>query len=194
MVITGFMIHKLGKNFDVAVQRGHPDGCGGLASLGNLCLWNALVLSPGGIFYSARFFFDNISSYEEFHYFSLLAILGVASISFFVPIWNIHKIMVAKRNLIQKQLDKLGQSINSLSRDLLEKSNQLHPKESEKMTKKLEGLHKIYKANQTIPVWPFNTQTLAKFITSQILPLLSLLGLSEPIINIVKSLTTFFAN
>jgi len=193
MIVTGLMIYRLSDKFDIIVQRGHPDGCGGLAPLGNLCLWNALVLSPGGIFYGSRFFFDNIISFKEFHYFSLLMILLVATFSFFAPIWDVHKIMTAKRDLILQQLDELGHSINLLSRDLLDKSSQLDPKESEKMTKKLENLNQIYKANQTIPVWPFNTQTLIKFITSQIVPLLSLLGLGEPIIAIVKSLTTFFA-
>jgi len=194
MVVIGLMIRKLGYAFDFTLQRGHPDGCEGLAPLGNLCLWNALILSPAGIYLSARLFLVNYVHYQDVLYFSLFVIITIAGISFFAPLWNIHKIMVEKKEVIRRQLDQLGQDIHRLSWELLNRGNEMDPAESEKTAKKLERLNQIYKDNQTIPTWPFNTKTLARFVTSQIVPILSLAGLGQPIIELVNNLTGFLVS
>jgi len=191
MIVIGLMIHKLGFKFDLALQRGHPDGCEGLAPLGNLCLWSALTLSPAGIYLSARVVFDEFGYYLDLLYFLLFVIIAIASVSFFAPIWNVHKIMITKRETIRRHLDQLGQDINRLSWDLLHQGHGMDPVESEKIAKKLERLNQIYKDNQAIPVWPFNTRILARFVTSQIVPLLSLVGLGQPIVEITSNLMSF---
>ena len=189
MVILGLSVHKLGKEFDLTLQRGHPDGCEGLAPLGNICLWNAIIISPAGIYLSARLVLGDY--FQEYLYFLLIVVLAIAGISFFAPLWNIHKIMVAKKDEIYQQLNQLSQSINQLSRELLNRGSHLDPTESEKIGKKLDSLHKIYMNNQKIPVWPFNTRILARFVTSQIVPLLSLIGLGQPIIEIIGNIIKF---
>ncbi len=50
MLVIGVQVWKLGKRFDLNPQLGHPDTCGGLEPLGNLCLWNALILALPGVF------------------------------------------------------------------------------------------------------------------------------------------------
>jgi len=192
MIVIGFMIRRFGQSFNLSLQRGHPDGCEGLAPLGNICLWNALILSPAGIYLSIRLI--SYDSYHELIYFLLAVIIAIASLSFFTPIWNIHKIMVEKKEVVRRQLDQLGQDIHRLSWELLNRGNEMDPAESEKTAKKLERLHQIHKDNQTIPTWPFNTKTLARFVTSQIVPILSLVGLGQPIIELVNNIIGFLIN
>ena len=189
MVVIGLTIHKLGKEFNLTLQRGHPDGCEGLAPLGNICLWNAIVISPAGIYLSARLVL--VDYFQEYLYFLLIVVLAIAVISFFAPLWNIHKIMVVKRDEINYQLNQLSQHINLLSRELLNKGSKLDPNETENIGKKLDSIHKIYKNNQRIPVWPFNARILARFVTSQIVPLLSLMGLGQPIVEIIGNIIKF---
>lgn len=186
MVVIGLTVHKLGREFDLTLQRSHPDGCEGLAPLGNLCLWNAIIISPAGIYLSARLVL--VDYFQEYLYFLLIVVLVIAVISFFAPLWNIHKVMAGKRDEINQQLNELSQNINLLSRELLDKGNILDPKEIETIEKKLDSLHKIYKDNQRIPVWPFNTSILARLVTSQIVPLLSIIGLGQPIVEFIGNI------
>jgi hypothetical protein len=191
MIIIGYQIRQLSKEFDLTLQLGHPDGCAGLAPLGNLCLWNALIVSPAGIDLGGWLIFGN-TSYQGLLYFLLFVVMVIASVSFFAPLWNVHQIMLAKRDAVRQQLDQLGESINHLTRELLDRVDELDPSESEKLAKKLDRMRQTYLDNQQISTWPFNTRTLAKFITSQLVPLLSLTGLGEPIKEVIFRLVDFF--
>jgi hypothetical protein len=50
MLVVAVNVWQLARKFDLALKLGHPDRCGGLEPLGDLCLWNALVVSVAGIF------------------------------------------------------------------------------------------------------------------------------------------------
>src|SRR5579885_2171759 len=50
MVVVGIQVSRLGKLFGLRPQLGHPDQCGGLEPLGDLCLWNALIVSVAGLY------------------------------------------------------------------------------------------------------------------------------------------------
>jgi len=190
MIVVGYEIGQIGKKFDIALQLGHPDGCAGLAPLGNLCLWNALIICPAGIDLGCWLIFGD-TGYQGLLYILLFVVMVIASVSFFVPLRNIHHTMVIKRDLIRQQLDQLGENMNQLARRLLEQASELDAAESEKIAKKLERMRQTYAENQRIPTWPFDTKTLVQFITSQIVPLLSLTGLGQPIKDIVFRLVDF---
>lgn len=200
MIVAGYQIWQMGMKFDLALQLGHPDRCGGLSPIGNLCLWNALIVSTAGVHLGGWIilgpilpeqYSDLAAWYTPLFSTLLLVPLAVAAISFFLPLWSVHQIMVAKRALIQRQLDQLGQSINHLARELLDRADELDPVESEKMARKLERMQQIYRENQHISVWPFNTRILAKFTTSQIVPLLGLTGLGQPVLKAIAGLLDF---
>jgi hypothetical protein len=179
MVITGWQIRRLGKMFNLTPQLGHPDGCGGLSPVGNLCLWIAMIISIIGAVLSAWIILWPYlgEGYRSTDYLTLLPIpVFLALVGFFLPLWNIHRVMVGKKMEIQKKLDQLGKSIDRLESEMLGKGDELEPDETEKITKRLELLRQTYQRNLQYRTWPYNTETLKKLLLSQTAPVVALLS------------------
>lgn len=205
MAINSIKVWQLGKKFCLKPLPEHEDGCGGLEPLGNLCLWNALIVTIPGIFLggwiiigqSAKYSlmsdsYVSLAIYYTPLFFKLLWIpLTFAVISFFLPLWGVHRVMVSWREKKRRELDQLAYKINELNSEFLNQVDKLDPHESEKMAKKVELMQVTYQKNLHIPVWPFNTRIMVKFITSQLVPLLGLTGLGQPILKIIDSLMDF---
>ncbi|MCD4806870.1 MAG: hypothetical protein K8R13_04755 [Methanococcoides sp.] len=186
MVIVSIKIWQLGTEFCLEPQLGHADKCGGLAPLGNLCLWNALIVTIPAIYLGGWIILgsilDSYHLYDQYYYqakiyapiFSklLLILVPFAVIGFFLPLWSVHQIMLAWRAGVKRQLDHLSHYIHHLDHDILNRSDMLEPQEVDKMVKKLELMEQIYQQNRHTPVWPFNIKILVKFMTSQIVPAL----------------------
>ncbi len=186
MVVASVKIWQLERTFYLEPQLGHADGCGGLEPLGNLCLWNALIVTIPGIFLGGWILIKFISgpgtdyyllsaAYTPLFYKLLTIPVVFAVFSFFLPLWGVHQTMVTWRAKIQRQLDRLGYNINYLDSELLNKADKLEPQESENMSKKLELMREIYQKNRSIPEWPFNTKIIIKFATSQAVAILGLI-------------------
>lgn len=190
MIVIGIFVWQMGREFDIHPQLGHPDECGGLEPLGYLCLWNALLLSILGVFLGGWIILGPSTNYGDEYtslFWKLLWIpVSWAGISFFLPLWSFHNILVEKRDEVQLQLNQLGQRIDQLSHEILDRCHELEPEESEKMAKKLEILQQTYQQNKNYPVWPFNADLIKKLTLSQTVQVLSLTGLSKPIINGVQ--------
>lgn len=180
MIVTGVQVWQLGKKFDLTPQSGHPDKCGGFEPLGNLCLWNALIVTIPAVFLWGWIILGPGTQYGNFYtpQFSKLLLVPVAwaMLSFFLPLWSVHQIMIAKRAVVRQQLDQLSKSINHLAREMLAEADELEPEEGEKMAEKLELMRQIYQQNQHYPVWPFNLGIMVKFMTSQAVPILGLVS------------------
>lgn len=200
MTIVGVGVIRLVESFDLTPRLGHPDGCGGLSPLGNLCLWNAIIIGIMGIFLAGWIIIVQIfpsagQLYGNF-YINLqsnLLILPIffSLISFFLPLWFVHDIMVARRVEILQRLDILGKSIHQIESKILNKANNLEPWESKKMIKKLELMQQTYQRNLHYPTWPFDTKILEKFLLSIIGPVLALLGVGKTILDLQQFITAF---
>lgn len=191
MIVAGLQVWQLGKKFDLTPQLGHPDRCGGFEPLGDLCLWNALILTVPAVYLGGWATLGpkiGWGYYTTLHSTLLLVPMTLAFLSFFLPMWGVHQVMVAKRAVVRRQLDQLSQSINQLAREMLDRADELETGEGEEMAKKLELMRQIYQQNQHYPVWPFNVGILAKFVTSQAVPLLGLTGLGGTIVDVIKAL------
>ncbi len=186
MAVASVNIWQLEKKFYLEPQLGHDDECGGLEPLGNLCLWNALIVTIPGIFLGGwilvKFIsgqgtdYSSLSEYYTPKFYRLLLIpVAFAIVSFFLPLWGVHQTMVTWKARTQKQLDRLGYNINYLDSVLLNRADKLEPQESENMSKKLELMREIYQKNRSIPEWPFNTKIVIKFATSQAVAVLGLI-------------------
>lgn len=191
MIIIGIQVWQLGRKFDINPQLGHPDECGGLEPLGNLCLWNGLILSILGIFLGGWIIIaPSTEQYGDFNtsfYSNLLLItMGWAVVSFLFPLWSVHRVLVVKREEIQLQLNQMGQRINQCSHEILDQCQELEPEESEKIAKKIAILQRTYQQHENYPVWPFNADLIKKLTLSQTVQLLSVTGLGKPIFNLVK--------
>lgn len=198
MVVVGLEVGSLGKRFQLTPQLGHPDRAGGFSPLGNLCLWNALVVSVAGVYLGAWILFGPVSPYRSAAleylplYYRLLAIpIVVAAISFFLPMWNVHRVMVAGRAGVLTELDRLGKSINDLSRKLLAEVDEMDPATSEELGKRLERMQRVYDQSRHVSVWPFNTGILMRFLGVQLVPVLSLTGIGQPVVKVIDTLLRF---
>lgn len=190
MLVIGILVWKLGKRFDLNPQLGHPDTCGGLEPLGTLCLWNALILALPGAFLGGWIILGPSTRYDDIYtslfYKLLLVPVSWAAISFFLPLWSVHEILLSKRETIRLQLDQLSRCIDKLTHRMLDHAHELEPEESEKTAKKLELMQQTYQQNKDYPVWPFNYEILKKLALSQTVQVLSLTGLGKPILDAVK--------
>ncbi len=191
MIVAAVKVRELGKRFDLNVQLGHPDGCGGLEPLGNLCLWNALLVTIPGVFLGAWIILGPRSQYGnlyvELHSKLLLVPIILAPLTFILPLWSVHQVMASKAAEVRLELDRLSQSIDHLARELLNRADELQPEEGEKIAKNLELRQQIYRRSQQIPLWPLNVGLLAKFATSQVVPVLGLTGLGQPLLKVVDA-------
>ena len=184
MTIAAVKVWQLGRKFHLKPQLGHADGCGGLEPLGNLCLWNALIITIPGIylggwiiigldFLGANTQYISLAiSYTPLFSKLLLVPISFAVISFFLPLLSVHQIMVIWQTEIRRQLDRLDYHIDQMEREILNRADKLEPKEVEMMTMNLELMQQIDQQNQHIPTWPFNGGIMAKFMASQAVPVL----------------------
>lgn len=202
MLFIALQVSQLEKRFDLQVQFDHPDRAGGLEPLGNLCLWNALILSIPGIFLGvwiligSRFpdYLDPQTHsffYNDLYYKMILVPIILAPVTFILPLWSVHRLMAEKAVRVRRDLDQLGELIDRFGRELLSHAEEGASEERQKMAKNLELMQQIYQANRSIPVWPLNVNVVIKFATSQVVPLLVLTGLGQPILKIVDAMAKF---
>lgn len=202
MIITGTKIFQLGKEYGLSPRIGHPDMCGGLEPLGNLCLCNAIILAIPAIYLSGWVMLVKYQPYQEqygdyyvgFQAGLLIIPIVVSTISFFLPIWSVHQIMLEKRQEERLKLDTLGKRIDlledKLRHQVLESANEMEIDDYQKISKELELLHQNYSQIWNSPTWPFNNGILRKFALAQIVPVLGLTNLGKPILDVVNSLLT----
>ncbi len=194
MLVTGVEIWKINKTFDLVPHVAHPDKCGGLEPLGNLCLYNALIVSIWGIFLGGWMMLGPFTEYGLFYsplFYNLLLIpVIIAVITFFLPLWGLHQHMIHEKLKIMRRLDRISQNIDKLENRRLNLADNMEA-EAPDLSKDLENLRKVYNDNLNYPEWPFNYRILLAFVTSQAVPLLSLAGLGTPLLNLINSLLGF---
>lgn len=202
MVCLGIYVWRLGRRFNLAVQLGHPDTCGGLKPLGTLCFRNALIVTIPAIFLGFWIMFPVISGVSYKYWipiFKLLLLipLGFAIVSFLVPLWSIHQEMVDRRNETLVQQDQLRQNIDRLTQEVLKNSiddfGTLTSSEYQTKLDQIKFMQDSYKQLQNSPIWPFDRDLVRRFIASQTIPILTTLGiLSEKTPPFIQSLFEFF--
>ena len=89
-----------------------------------------------------------------------------------------------KINLLSS-LTEIGNKITELEKQA-QKVNIDYQKRNE-MFAEIASLSKIYELTSKTPVWPFDRDILIKFLTPQVISLLSLLGVVQPIIDAISS-------
>lgn len=204
MIVIGLYIWRLGNVFVLKPRMGYPDNCGGLEPIGNLCLWNILLISIAGVFlggwiilsYSTKVGGNNpldkfypIASYYRSRFLWLLLIpFALSVISFFWPLWSIHEAILAGNSENKQDLDKLAKEIADLDQELIEKSDELDREQEENINKKLAIMRETYERNQRLPKWPLNLKILVEFTSSQLVPLLVALGLSSKIASALQTI------
>ncbi len=195
MLMVGLFIWQIGKKFDLKLQSGHPDECGGLEPLGIICLWNALITTIPAIFLGFWIFIGpsipHYAFWEQMHLSLLPVPMAFAFMSFVLPMYTVHQVMEEKRDEMLDDLDRLGQEIDQIETDLMDPTKNLKLKQREEKNKLLKMKREQYEEKKKIPVWPVNSGLVKKFITSQAVPVLGLTGLGEPVTKLIESLLKF---
>lgn len=177
MGVTGWYIRKFAVNyFDrLSILPSHPDHCGGLKSIGDFCLRMALPILIGTVFLGILGFesiSEGINVYNVLpDIFLFLFALPLAAIAFFVPLWEIHRTMVERRdadyNKFADCVAKLeGKIQSSLDKGLLD--------EARVAREELEIAQMLPPAKSGYPTWPFDRRILLTFLAPQIVPIASL--------------------
>ena len=191
MAVAAHKIYQLGNIFDLRLQVSHPDNCGGLRPLGDLCLTNALILSTPAIFLAAWLtvipaygpFSVRYSSYVSFYYVLLWIVVVLALVAFLQPLYGVHQAMVRERFRLQAPLDEVEQRIALLTQRLLEQARNANTEQLDDFRKQLGALREIYELNAHVPVWPFDRKVLGRFSLAQFIPLLSLTGVAPAVVS-----------
>lgn len=194
MFVLGIQVYWLDRVYDIFPILGHPDKCGGLEPVGSLCLCNAKILGVWGAFLGGWIIIGKSHGVNSqlIYIFSIMlfVLLVVAAISFFLPLWGVHRAMQNRKIILNEKLDKIAENINKLSQMRLLRAYEMSPEDSS-LSVELERLQKIYQDNLNFPVWPFNYNLLLTLAATQAVPLLGLSGLGAPILNLIKSILEF---
>lgn len=202
LIATGVQIKKIPSHFSVKMQPGHPDQCGGLAPLGNLCLLNALIIALPGIYLGGWIAIGPAIGFEAIaqvyrSVFTILLLVPVifSGFTFFIPLWETHRVMVVKKEEILHNLDELAESLNRRNLELLTIPENVEPDRGlamvadlEKVLAQVTSLETIYARYQKLSEWPFNTGIFLQFLTTQAVPVLTLAGISQPVAGFIVSL------
>ena len=202
-----FLFLNLGSKFELTPQLEHPDKVGGMAIFGNQFLWSALIFSWPAIFLSVWYViiknFDiqtvemlggslaNLSQIRQsvFTFFLIGSLLLIVAslIAFILPLLSVHKEMQLYKNKLSHKFDTLSANINTEQISLLDNAATNSAEDNEKALKKIESMQKVHERYRLLPTWPYDTQTIVKFTGAQIAPILTMVGVSETIIDLAKS-------
>jgi hypothetical protein len=193
-----YFIGVLGEKFPLKIQINHHDQAGGLKPLGDLAFNIALILLIPAIFlaiwgFVTTFFKDpSLEGYITLWgglFRQLLVLLGVLSIFAFIqPVYKIHLRMEDYAQKIRAELDSLSLKIETLSHELRSEADEIDPQQGEEKLRTIGFMKKVYDENSQIPTWPFNWKTIFRFASAQAIPVLSLIGTSGPVVDIIKGL------
>ncbi|MFX0060801.1 MAG: hypothetical protein ACFFC7_01300 [Candidatus Hermodarchaeota archaeon] len=191
MFVTAIQIWKLGKKSYLTPQPGHPDKCGGFASLGYLCTFNGLIVLIWAILLGFWIFMGSvISIYEDYYtpfFILLLPLLAIlAFVTFILPLWKVHETMDETSKNVTDYLFQLDQKMKLLTDDLRDQIDILEEDNSEIETKfeklnKMNQIWQIYQQRQ-YPKWPFKASISRFWVLAELV--LSLMSLSSLLFNI----------
>jgi len=197
-ILLGITVFRFGHEFRLNLKLNNPDKCGGFRPLGDVCLLNASLYSAPAVWLGAWIVIAPRSDlyrtlYVEQHIVFLAITTLLAFVAFFVPLWTIHTEMLREAALLRPDVDKVAQQIDTLSRRLLERSSELSTDEAATIAKDLDIQQATYARVNQIPTWPIDVRLALRFGASQVIPAMSLLGLSGPIVDAAGKLASFAA-
>ena len=194
IIITARIINHAPKYFDLEIQPSHPDKSGGLKTVGDLCLKMVYIVLIPTIFISfslaseyfppdmqasvpAYLLTDNFQALGRV----VLVVLGASGIFvFFWPMFTVHRRMLDEHVELGIVKDNIAQRILILNRKLMLDPAAIATEDKRKQTlSDIESLIELHQYFHKTPVWPFDRSVLIKFITTQTVPIISLLSLSS---------------
>ena len=170
IVLTYFVINKFLTD-RVNIQPLNLDNCGGLSPLGDF----SLKLTKAGFAIGVPVLIGIISNYYQ-HAIPLLGLTNILliggymislSVVFFLPLLGARKSMLTAK---KKELKLIGDYLEEKRKNILLNYGKNKSMEFMEISN-LEGLMKLYDLAKSMPVFPFNTMNIVRFLGSIIWPL-----------------------
>lgn len=178
MSLTFFVIHKF-LNGNLNVQPLHPDNCGGLSPLGEFALrisWAGIIVGFPVLLLMYGNYRNNIPHYQLTNIMNIVGYVLALTIVFFLPLLGARKSM---REAKIKELNIINNIFQKERKIALKNINKSNPTNEIKISN-LENLIKLHDIANSMPVWPFNSRNIIRFLSSVLWP--ALLVLAEYIV------------
>jgi hypothetical protein len=169
VLYKGFLLillpRKLHKEVTITVRPLHPDNCGGLKPLGDLCIRFDYIFFVGAVGAVLYLLFSEGIEFKLYLFIFLLYGFFV-TFFFYYPLWPVHKTMKAHKYDL---LYALNEKLDPVYREITTSINA-------EALEKIEKIERIYNRVSNMPVWPFDTGGLIRFLTAVFMPLLGILA------------------
>jgi hypothetical protein len=169
--ITIIVLRKAFDSTDIQLFPLHPDKCGGLGSISRYSNKIALGIGAIGLLISAATVYEvrQGTLFEAYPVvIGVMSYLVLAPLFFFLPLGTAHDAMQEAKDaellrLAEKYTEAYGRVKKSVDSDKTGYEEDL---------KRLKSLKKLYQVVDAFPVWPFDIQSLRRFMTVVTTPLL----------------------
>lgn len=176
-IIFSIFLRDLAKRVQMLVVPFHPDQCGGLRPVGVLGLRNQYILSVLGINILILIFVYFKSLEIPLGLFLLIVLAAIAYI-ILSPIVFVLPMLPFRIGMIRNKDELINDVAKRLRLELDRVRVKLQSgpvsKEDEEI---IERLRKISQMTGDMAVWPFDSQTLRKFVTAYMVPLVTSVGI-----------------
>jgi hypothetical protein len=180
--VTAWQFRQFGRTGVLKVRPFHPDGCAGLAAIGQLFFVLSSIFIVIGIFLSGWLLFGWVlggglyrgfdSAFRVFGPWfagSLIIAVLVSIAVFFLPLRAVHYLMRGETTNHAARLSTLARRITDLEESLYSPDSEPSPEQIESRLKQIESLRTAYLRQRGIPTWPADFETLGKFFSTQFL-------------------------
>lgn len=208
LFVTAVLVYRMPVFFQLDVQPVHPDRCGGFKTIGDLCLRMVYVVLVPTLLVSFWLVVNKHVPLAELEklvppyvlnpgfrtpmkvLLGLLAVSGVAV--FFWPMYTVHRFMLAQRARLQQPLEAIARQIHQLNQAILADPSSVSTDDREKTLAEIDSLKELYERTRKVPTWPFERSLALKFVSTQVVPILSLMSLGGPLGKLVEIVVTLF--
>jgi hypothetical protein len=177
--ITAHEFQRLGQRGVLKIRPFFPDGCAGLAAIGQLFLTLSVILIAIGLYLSGWLLYGYVYGYgiseRQFQAFapifsrSLIGIILVSIGIFFWPLLGVHRFMKEEATIYEVQGLALARRIADLEEALLASGAGSDDEELKARLARIESLRSTYLHQRIIPTWPVDFVTLGKFLGAQVM-------------------------
>jgi len=190
-VVTAVYVRSFARDLDIVIRPSHPDKAGGLAALGKLIFAMAGLLVVASLALSGIIFVSRYAGFpntETSAKVCLAATLVLSVVMLVVPLFTSHQRMLAQRERCRTLLNEVAQQIDELEDSMLNGFRSMTRERREEILNEIKSLTALYNHSSHAPTWPFDRETILKFATPQVFSLLTLAGISKPIVEALHSL------
>ena len=164
-VVSVFFIHEVGK-LELVIDPLHPDGFGGLSSIGRFTIWTTLLISIGSLAFPLAFAIAAQGGYSSIVYTVVAVYIGVLLLSFFYPTVYINRKANAARNDV---LEEKRRRIQALSERIIEPDS--GEDDVGRLATQLDVMKNEFEAYRKLTLYPLSVGLITRLASSILLPL-----------------------